>query len=163
MRETSKTILSYFGGPKDIIEYNRNVAMIMVNLLMPKMKIMNMNFDELREYREDMYPTIHCLATLKSNNNITHKHLKEVFEYIWERPFVCVFDYLISSKILEETSGDELISIVKEVIQENADIVNQIKNGKVKAIGSLVGKVLSKNKKCNPSEIKEIIENILQI
>jgi aspartyl-tRNA(Asn)/glutamyl-tRNA(Gln) amidotransferase subunit B len=52
----------------------------------------------------------------------------------------------------------ELESIISEVILKNPDAITQYKEGKVKAIGFLVGQVMARTQgKANPQAVNEII------
>jgi aspartyl-tRNA(Asn)/glutamyl-tRNA(Gln) amidotransferase subunit B len=63
---------------------------------------------------------------------------------------------------VEIKKGEEIEDVVKEVIDENVEVVNKIKSGKVSAVSFLVGQVMRKLKgKANPKEVKEKIEEIL--
>ncbi|MEO0279320.1 MAG: Asp-tRNA(Asn)/Glu-tRNA(Gln) amidotransferase subunit GatB [candidate division WOR-3 bacterium] len=68
---------------------------------------------------------------------------------------------LIEEKI-EIKGKSEIEEVIKEVIEENAHVVEKIKSGKVSAISFLVGRVMEKLKgKANPKEVKELLEKRL--
>ena len=58
---------------------------------------------------------------------------------------------------------DAIKQVVLEVIQENPQSVEDIKNGKNKAVGFIVGQVMRRTKgKANPQTVNELIAEILQ-
>ena len=57
----------------------------------------------------------------------------------------------------------ELTTIVEQIISENPKPVNDVKNGKTKAIGFLVGQVMRKMQgKADPERVREMLEEKLQ-
>ncbi|MDP8212560.1 MAG: Asp-tRNA(Asn)/Glu-tRNA(Gln) amidotransferase subunit GatB [Candidatus Zapsychrus exili] len=70
---------------------------------------------------------------------------------------------VVEEKGLAQVSDDsELEKIVDELIKENENVANQIKEGKESAIGFLVGQAMKKTKgKANPKKIGEIIKRTL--
>ena len=57
----------------------------------------------------------------------------------------------------------EIKQIVVEVIKENPQSVEDIKNGKDKAVGFLVGQVMRRSKgKANPQTVNELIAEVLK-
>ncbi|MDD3520496.1 MAG: Asp-tRNA(Asn)/Glu-tRNA(Gln) amidotransferase subunit GatB [Actinomycetota bacterium] len=97
------------------------------------------------------------LVKLIDDGKISSKIAKSVFEEMYLKGTDP--NEIIKEKGLEQISDEhELESIIKEVINNNPDAVNQYKSGKVKAIGFLVGQVMQKTKgKANPTLVNEII------
>ena len=57
----------------------------------------------------------------------------------------------------------DLEKIIKEIADNNPQLVKDYKNGKQKVIGFFVGQILkATNKKCNPAEAKKKIEQYLK-
>lgn len=71
---------------------------------------------------------------------------------------------IVEDKGLTQISDDLIIlDVVRETINENSDAVNDYKNGKVRAIGFLIGQVMKKTKgKANPQKVNEIMLNELK-
>ena len=67
------------------------------------------------------------------------------------------------SKILEEAGGNEIDDILSQLVAENekaAKAVEDIRGGKTKAVGFLVGQVMKRlGGKVNPKEVQEKILN----
>lgn len=88
---------------------------------------------------------------------INYKIAKSVFEEMFstgKNP-----QKIIEDRGLEQISDEGLLeAIIEEVIKDNPGPVEQFKEGKDKAIGFLIGKVMAKTKgKANPGMVNEII------
>lgn len=69
-------------------------------------------------------------------------------------------DVLVTSTALDEADTSELDAIVRTVISQNAKVVQEIKSGKDKAIGSLMGQVM-RQMKADPQLVTSIIKRII--
>ncbi|GAG62459.1 unnamed protein product, partial [marine sediment metagenome] len=88
---------------------------------------------------------------------INYKIAKSVFEEMFstgKNP-----QKIIEDRGLEQISNEGLLeAIIEEVIKDNPGPVEQFKEGKDKAIGFLIGRVMTKTKgKANPGMVNEII------
>ena len=64
--------------------------------------------------------------------------------------------------LLQVSDEDELISIVKEVIDENPDTVQKYKNGKTSVVGFFVGGVMKKTRgKADPKVVGKLVKRLL--
>ena len=106
------------------------------------------------------------LAFLLSGGIIEHRHAKTILEAAWETDQYAwdICWYLSDSKLLEEKSGNELDDIIRSVLKENEKAVNDIKNGKKKAAGSLIGPIMrATNGKADPKLVsKRILELVTE-
>jgi aspartyl-tRNA(Asn)/glutamyl-tRNA(Gln) amidotransferase subunit B len=57
---------------------------------------------------------------------------------------------------IEKVDASNLESLCRELLTENPHIVADVKNGKEKAIGALIGKARQKNANVNPAEVKRL-------
>lgn len=98
------------------------------------------------------------VAKLETFGFISGNHSKKLLEYHFNNPGLGwdVTSAIIYSELLNEQSGDELLVIVKEALEANPNAVKDIKAGKDKAIGSLLGYVMKKIK-VDPKELHTII------
>lgn len=64
--------------------------------------------------------------------------------------------------IVKVDSGD-LEALCQQLIDENPAVIDEIKNGKVKAVGSLIGKARKINPNVNPGTLRESILKIIGI
>jgi len=64
--------------------------------------------------------------------------------------------------LIQVSEDDELVRMVKEVVEENPQVVESIRRGKVQAIGALVGAVMKKSKgQADPRKVNEILTRML--
>ena len=106
--------------------------------------------EEIRNIVLDLHsiPEIHILGGMK------------VFDFIGEvmgfssggTEALCYYYDLIFS------SDNDEKKIVREVLSRDSKAVQDYKNGKKSAIGSIIGMVMKQNKSLNPSVVKQKIE-----
>ena len=116
---------------------------------------------EVDEEKPHIKGLLNDLAFLLSGNQIESRHAKKILEDAWKTESYAwdICWYLADTKLLEETSEDNLIEIVKRVIEKNPKAKADIKNGKKSAIGFLIGPVMKESRgKANPNQVKEEIE-----
>jgi len=96
------------------------------------------------------------------DNTISGKIAKQVFEAMWNGDGNA--DEIIESKGLKQVTDTGLIeSLVDEVINANADQVEQYLAGKDKVLGFFVGQVMKKSQgKANPQQVNEILQEKLK-
>ncbi|MFW5985662.1 MAG: Asp-tRNA(Asn)/Glu-tRNA(Gln) amidotransferase subunit GatB [Halanaerobiaceae bacterium] len=107
-------------------------------------------------------PQIGKLLKLVDEDTISSKMAKEVFEEMFASgndP-----EEIVEEKGMKQISDqDKLDEIITEVVSENPDAVEDIKNGKDKAIGFLVGQVMQKTKgQANPQLANQLIRDKVQ-
>ena len=90
----------------------------------------------------------------KINNNVAKKLLREIFESN-ENP-----EKLAEERNLLQISDTGFLEeVVDEVLAENPESIEDIKNGKDRAFGFLVGQSMKKTKgKGNPAEINKLLK-----
>ena len=100
---------------------------------------------------------LHELISLIENEEITSQQAKEVFDY-------CFLEKKTPKEITKEknikasSNNEELQNIVKKVIEENPEVINDYKNGKERMLDYLVGQVMKYSKgTANPIKAKEIM------
>ena len=100
---------------------------------------------------------LHELISLIENEEITSQQAKEVFDY-------CLLEKKTPKEITKEknikasSNNEELQNIVKKVIEENPEVINDYKNGKERMLDYLVGQVMKYSKgTANPIKAKEIM------
>jgi Asp-tRNA(Asn)/Glu-tRNA(Gln) amidotransferase B subunit len=91
------------------------------------------------------------------------RQIKKIIDDCWSYPYVGydLIQYVIKSKLFDgEVAGDELTAIIKKAMEANPKAVAELKQGKDKAIGALVGAVM-KQQKASPQEVQAIIRSLL--
>ncbi len=101
------------------------------------------------------------LSKLVSANELSSSAAKEVLDEMLktgEKPK----DIATKRNLLQVSDEGEISKIVSEIIQENSQAAEDVKNGEMKAIGFLVGQVMKASKgKANPSLAQDLIKKQL--
>ena len=86
------------------------------------------------------------------------KAAKEVFEKAVFLDDIDPEKYVEDNDLATKTDSGELEAVVKKAIEANPKAVEDIKNGKGKAVGAIVGFVMKEMKgQCDPAEVNKII------
>lgn len=124
------------------------------------------NITKVEEEKPHMKEAISDVALLLSSCIIEHRHAKIILQKAWDTDQYSwdIGWYLSDSKILEEKSGNELDEIILAILKDNEKVVEDIKGGKKKAVGSLIGKVMKISQgKANPKEISDRIIELIGV
>ncbi len=102
------------------------------------------------------------LVDLMDNNTLTSKNLKDILTTILESNDI--IKDIISKKGIENITDDkEIKKIIKKVIADNPDSVNDYKSGHDRAIKYLMGQIMKETKgKANPKMTMEILTDELR-
>jgi Asp-tRNA(Asn)/Glu-tRNA(Gln) amidotransferase B subunit len=115
---------------------------------------------DLEEYHHGMTQLIADCALLQAYGFIESRHTRQIIRDCWNYPYVGVdlVQYAHASKIFDEATGDATLIAVQAVLADinYAKAVEQVKGGRDKAIGALVGAVMKKVKG-DPKQIKEML------
>jgi len=128
-----------------------------VNILLRQLNDHNINIEEVK------FPFEYMLNLLKKldNGDIIEAQAKEVFKIMWKDtkdPLI-----IIEEKGYKTQDAGELESIVKKVLEANPGPVEDIKNGKMNAIGFLVGQVMKESRwQANPKSVNELIQKLVK-
>ncbi|MBQ6323544.1 MAG: Asp-tRNA(Asn)/Glu-tRNA(Gln) amidotransferase subunit GatB [Bacilli bacterium] len=102
------------------------------------------------------------LVNLVSNNTLTSKNLKEILVPIMESDN-SIPNIIKENGIENITDDTEIRNIIKRIISDNPESVNDYKNGHDRAIKFLMGQVMKETKgKANPRIAMEILTEELQ-
>lgn len=95
------------------------------------------------------------------DNTLSSKTAKSLFEALWQEGGEV--DALIDSLGLKQMNdAGELEAIVGAVLADNPDQVEQLRGGKDKVLGFLVGQVMKQTQgKANPKQVNELIRKLL--
>lgn len=98
------------------------------------------------------------------DDTLSSKTAKELFKALWAKADASAdIDELIAHLGLKQMSDDgELSAIVKQVLESNPEQVAELKSGKDKVLGFLVGQVMkATGGKANPKHVNELIRKNL--
>ena len=97
------------------------------------------------------------IITLVKENKISFTSGKEILGKLIEEELVPE-EYAVNNKLIQENDIDEISIMVKDVLDDNKDVLERISNGEDKLIGFLVGQIIKLSKgKVNPSVAKELL------
>jgi len=63
---------------------------------------------------------------------------------------------------IEEVDESEVEALCRELVEANPRVVEQVKQGKLKAVGALIGKAKQRNPNVNPARVKEICLELIE-
>ncbi|WP_295624390.1 Asp-tRNA(Asn)/Glu-tRNA(Gln) amidotransferase subunit GatB [uncultured Nitrosomonas sp.] len=99
-----------------------------------------------------------------SDDTISGKAAKAVFESMWNGELEKNVDAIIAAKGLKQISDDSAIEkLVDQVLAANEQQVADYRNGKEKAFNSLVGQIMKATQgKANPAQVNTILKKKLE-
>ena len=108
------------------------------------------------------YERLAGLLTRITDNTISGKIAKQVFEVLWQSSASA--DEIIAEKGLKQiTDTGAIETIINKIITDNQDQVEQYRSGKDKVFAFFVGQVMKEMKgKANPAEVNKILKEKLQ-
>ena len=106
--------------------------------------------------------SVMCVAMLMDTKAIRHDEARKMITELTEtgRSWITIedhFDNGVFDWLNDVQSASEMDTAIDAVLAENAKIIEQIKNGNTKAIGSLIGAVMKKYKG-DPREVRAALE-----
>ena len=63
---------------------------------------------------------------------------------------------------IEEVDESAVVELCRELLQANPKIVAEVREGKPKGLGALIGQAKKKNPNVNPSRVREICLELIQ-
>ncbi len=118
---------------------------------------------QLRKLEKNSLPTwltpenLSSIIKLVKDNKVSFTSGKEILAKLIEED-INPEEFAISNKLIQENDIDEISKLVKEVIQDNKEVLDRIVNGEEKLIGFLVGQIIKlSGGKVNPSVAKELL------
>ncbi len=99
-----------------------------------------------------------ALIKLVDSKEINGGVAKEVFEKAVFSDDLDPVKYVADNNLSTKADSGQLLEVVKKAIEANPKAVEDVKNGKQKAIGAIVGFVMKEMKgKCDPGEVNKLI------
>ena len=103
------------------------------------------------------------VVTKIKDDTLSSKTAKTLFESLWNNPGDPI-ERIKSLGLEQIDDSNALEAIVNTVIKKNSDQVEQLKNGKTKVLGYLVGQIMRETSgKANPKKVNELIRSILEL
>lgn len=155
-----KALLFLVMYPEYTIPVNiaKTAAKHVINITTPLLSKYGIEFYEIAECKPNLAEFQNNIAALEVCELITPSQSKRLLEYHFAEPCLGwdVTSAILCSKLLDVEDSDKLIEAIRKVISNNTTAVEDIKSGKEKAIGSLIGQVM-KLVKSDPVEVRKLI------
>lgn len=98
------------------------------------------------------------LCDIFANERINSSTAKKLLQLMWNDPTANPEEVVQREGLWQINETNILLQLVKEVLQTNQKAINDFKNGKVSAMKSIIGKVMSASKgRANPRIVEELI------
>ncbi|MBI4744083.1 MAG: Asp-tRNA(Asn)/Glu-tRNA(Gln) amidotransferase subunit GatB [Actinobacteria bacterium] len=155
---SSKSVGDFFEECAKDYQNTKTVANWIMGDFTAKLNSANLEIDECAVTPKHLID----LLKLIDNGTISGKIAKSIFDEVFETgklPRV-----IVEEKGLTQISNEEeIIKIIDMVLEENASIVEDIRQGKDKAFGFLVGQVMKLTKgRANPALVNQILRDKLK-
>ena len=149
-------------GNKELNDYFSSIykdtnSITLANLLTTDiLGYLNKNFIKLNEIKLSKQELINLIKKI-DENILSSKQSKEILNYILENGGT--IDSVCDKLNIKQINDDnELINIVKEVLNNNPESINDYKNGKDRALKYLMGQIMKETKgQANPVKVNEIL------
>ena len=63
---------------------------------------------------------------------------------------------------IEKVGDEQLVSLCRELLEQNPKVVQDVKSGKKQAIGALIGQARKRNPNANPGRVREICLELME-
>lgn len=124
-----------------------------------------LNKQELGISRSPITPEqLAALIARTRDGTISKNAANRVFDRLCQKPDTSDVDSVISELGLEQINdAGELDRIVQQVLAENPEQVSQVKSGKEKVLGYLIGQVMQASQgKANPKQVADLLKSALE-
>ena len=98
------------------------------------------------------------LVNRVADDTLSSKTAKALFETLWDKPTDAVDQRIEELGLAQMSDSGELAAIVAQVLEAHPDQLQQLRDGKDKVLGFLVGQVMKATQgKANPKEVNTLI------
>ena len=134
----------------------KQIAKYIVNYVLAQTNVGNITIAQTPFSSEEFFLFLEAI----SKDNISDNDAKTIItSYLATREPI---SRIISDTLAKKTSLPPLVDVAKEVLQEQANVVAEYKNGKTTAMWFLIGQVMKKTSwGANPQEVQKILEELL--
>ena len=91
---------------------------------------------------------------------LDNSRARDVMAHLLDHP--ATVDGAISALGIEAVDSSEIESLCRELLEENPQVVEDVRGGKQQAVGSLIGKARGKNPNANPKEVRETLLRLIE-
>ena len=123
------------------------------------MRFLGENSIDITEYPIDSQSFAELLKLIKGGTLSTSR-AREVLACMLE--FGKSVDVAMEQLGIEEVDSDETESLCRELLESNPQVVADLKEGKLKAVGAIIGKAKQKNPNIQPQQVREICLRLIE-
>jgi aspartyl-tRNA(Asn)/glutamyl-tRNA(Gln) amidotransferase subunit B len=91
---------------------------------------------------------------------LDNSRARDVFSHLLSNP--SSVEQAIGSLGIQAVDGGEIDALCREILEANRNIVDDYRNGKQQAIGSLIGQAKQKNPNANPKLVRETLLKLIE-
>ena len=119
----------------------------------------NLNKESIEITESKIKPHKLAILLIKLEDaTLSNKTAKELFDIVWNGDTSSIEDIIRLRGLSQIQNNDELTDFIETVVGKNSKMVEEIKNGKDKALNSLVGQVMGATKgRANPQTVRELL------
>ena len=119
----------------------------------------NLNKESIEITESKIKPHKLAILLIKLEDaTLSNKTAKELFDIVWNGDTSSIEDIIRLRGLSQIQNNDELTEFIETVVGKNSKMVEEIKNGKDKALNSLVGQVMGATKgRANPQTVRELL------
>lgn len=149
-----RKLSSLFERTNEIVDNPKEVSNWILTELSRRLNEFEIEADQMNLSVENFAKLINLSLANKINNKVGKKLLREIFESN-EDP-----EKLAKERNLLQINDENFLEdVVNEVVNENPQSIEDIKNGKDRAFGFLVGQAMKKTKgKANPQQVNALLK-----
>lgn len=153
----SRNLALFFEETINHIEDTKLVSNWIMGDVLRRLKDEELEIEDIKFNSRDFADLLTLIKTGKINNNTGKKVLKEMFD-TGNSP-----NTIVKEKGLIQISDEgELISLIEKILDENEQSIIDYKNGKDRALGFLVGRIMKASKgKANPQLANKMLVEML--
>lgn len=149
----SKDLSDYFEEVEGYVKDSKITSNWVTGDILRRLKEENLEIEDIKISPKMLADLIDLVKSNKINNNTGKAVLRDMFE-----TGSSASDIVKEKGLLQITNEDELEEVVKGVLDENPQSIEDYKNGKDRAIGFLVGQIMKKTKgKANPQLVNTLL------
>lgn len=148
---------SYFEKAARTCKYYKGLYNFFIGEVFAYLKENNLSIRELNMKEEYLAELINLIFDGKISNNIG----KKVFNIILKEN-KNPLDIIQEKGLTQNNNKDEILELIREVLEQNNDNIQSYKNGKTNLFPWFVGQVMKRSRgKANPKLVKELMEKEL--
>jgi aspartyl-tRNA(Asn)/glutamyl-tRNA(Gln) amidotransferase subunit B len=95
-----------------------------------------------------------------SAGDLDNARARDVFNHLIDHP--CSVDDAMSSLGIEAVDSSEIDTLCQELLEANPKVVEDVRGGKIQAVGSLIGQAKKKNPNANPQQVRETLLKLIE-